>query len=170
MSNGLYSNGSWGIINNMLGKKTYILFGLRALVVLGFIGKQGQSDDGKIFVPTIPKAVGGECVAPPEVMRKSHMVMLKHDRDLKVKGSNLDIDTSLKDCIACHVVRDDVGAPVSVESPKHFCRACHDYAAVKIDCFSCHNSKPDETMPMMTESPHPIAWTEDEAPKDEEDE
>ena len=34
------------------------------------------------------------------------------------------------------------GKPVSFASPKHFCRTCHDYAAVHIDCFECHASRP----------------------------
>ena len=147
----------------MLGKRTYIILTFIALVMLAFTVNQGQSDDGVIAVPSIPKALGGECVAPPEIMRKNHMVMLKHDRDLKVTGSKLDIDASLKECVACHAVKDTAGETVSYESPDHFCRSCHDYAAVKIDCFSCHNSKPDATAPMIAANPHPTQWPEDKA-------
>lgn len=154
----------------MLGNKAYILFGLIAIVTLGLFASQEPSDDATIAVPNIPKAIGGECVAPPEIMRKNHMVMLQHDRDLKVKDGITNIESSLKDCIACHVVKDDAGVPVSYDSPKHFCRSCHDYVAAKPDCFSCHNSKPDEAVPMMTVNPHPKTWPEDTAPKDGADE
>ncbi|MEJ2035783.1 MAG: hypothetical protein P8X69_06795, partial [Maritimibacter sp.] len=41
-------------------------------------------------------------------------------------------------------VNDDTGTPVTAEDPRHFCRVCHDYAAVEVDCFMCHRSTPDE--------------------------
>jgi len=34
--------------------------------------------------------------------------------------------------------------PVTVDDPQHFCRTCHDYAAVRPDCFQCHASRPGE--------------------------
>jgi nitrate reductase gamma subunit len=49
---------------------------------------------------------------------------------------------NLERCVTCHVVKDTAGQPVSADSPKFFCRACHDKAAVSIDCFECHNSRP----------------------------
>ena len=36
------------------------------------------------------------------------------------------------------------GKPVAYSDPKHFCRTCHSYAAVRVDCFECHASRPDE--------------------------
>lgn len=147
----------------MSGKQIYILFGLIALVALSLFASQEPSDDSTISVPSLPKAIGGECVASPEIMRKNHMVMLQHDRDLKIKDGITNIDYSLKECIACHVVKDDAGMPVSYDSPKHFCRSCHDYVAAKPDCFSCHNSKPDEAVAMIAANPHPTKWPEDKA-------
>jgi hypothetical protein len=40
---------------------------------------------------------------------------------------------------------------VTVSSPQHFCRSCHDYAAVKVDCFECHASRP-EAAPKATDA------------------
>lgn len=135
-------------------KGTHIIQAMLVIVMLSFIAMLGLSDDNAVAIPAIPKAEGDNCVAEPDYMRKNHMVMLKHDRDLKVQDGVTDIDFSLKDCIACHVVRDDTKTPVSYESPQHFCRSCHDYAAVKVDCFTCHNSKPDDTVVLAMPNPH----------------
>ncbi len=50
---------------------------------------------------------------------------------------------SIAGCVSCHAVKGADGQPVSFASPKHFCRSCHDYEAVRIDCFECHNSRPE---------------------------
>ena len=71
------------------------------------------------------------------------MKLLLHDRDQTVRLGNRDIKYSLNECVACHVVTGTAALPVSAKNEQHFCRACHDFAAVKIDCFQCHNSKPD---------------------------
>lgn len=132
----------------------HIIQTLMAVVMLAFLNNVAQSDDSTSYLPSIPKAEAGTCVADPEVIRKNHMIFLKHDRDLRVQKGNSDIEYSLKECVACHVVRDDIGSPVSYESPQHFCRSCHDYVAVKIDCFSCHNSKPDGDAIQSLPNPH----------------
>jgi hypothetical protein len=111
-----------------------LLFGFMAAPVLaGGLG------------PVIPKATGE---AHPEgnlFMRINHMNLMKHDRDETVLKGDREISYSLKACVDCHAVNGDDGAPVSVKSEKHFCRVCHDFAAVKVDCFQCHNSKPQIT-------------------------
>ena len=85
-----------------------------------------------------PAAAGTQCIAPPEVMRREHMNMLKHQRDDTVHGGIRGAKASLKGCINCHagaqthsVAQDGAG----------FCVSCHAYAAVKIDCFGCHTPK-----------------------------
>jgi hypothetical protein len=76
-------------------------------------------------------------------MRRNHMDMLKHQRDETMIEGLRGEQYSLKECIACHVVFGPDSIPVTVSSPQHFCRSCHDYAAVSIDCFQCHASRPD---------------------------
>jgi nitrate reductase gamma subunit len=49
---------------------------------------------------------------------------------------------SLERCVTCHAVKDPSGQPVGFDNPNHFCRGCHNTAAVSIDCFECHTSKP----------------------------
>ena len=85
----------------------------------------------------------GRCVRDTAFMRRNHMKLLLHKRDLTMRQGIRGKDSSLKACINCHVTKDDAGKPVKVTNPKHFCAACHEYAAVKLDCFECHRSTPD---------------------------
>ncbi len=93
--------------------------------------------------PAIPDAIKGEqCVEDTDFMRKNHMELLLHQRDETVHKGIRTKKHSLKECFTCHVVKDKDNKPLTVSSPKHFCRECHDYAAVSIDCFQCHTSVP----------------------------
>ena len=89
-----------------------------------------------------PAAAGTQCIAPPEVMRREHMNMLKHQRDDTVHGGIRAEKYSLKACIACHASQ--TTGSVSTKNT-NFCQSCHTFAAVKIDCFECHASKPPQT-------------------------
>jgi len=93
-------------------------------------------------VPVIPKALAGAEKGHAELMRRDHMDLMIHKRDETVHQGVRTKKYSLKACIACHAVLDNEKQPVSYSNPKHFCRICHDYAAVTIDCFQCHTSKP----------------------------
>lgn len=96
--------------------------------------------------PDIAPGVGDSCVEEIGLMRRNHMDMLKHERDETmlegIRGGNY----SLKECLDCHAVKGPDAVPVTISSPQHFCRSCHDYAAVSIDCFQCHASRPDSTV------------------------
>lgn len=95
--------------------------------------------------PSIPDAVKGEqCVEDTDFMRKNHMDILNHQRDDTMRRGIRTKKHSLKECFTCHVVKGADNKPVTVKDPKHFCRECHDYAAVKVDCFQCHTSVPGE--------------------------
>jgi predicted CXXCH cytochrome family protein len=103
----------------------------------------GQAAFAEGLAPVIPKAKGEKCVADTEFMRRNHMTMLKHQRDDTMREGARDGKFALKECVSCHAVQGANGQPVGIDSSKHFCRTCHDYAAVSLDCFSCHNSKPE---------------------------
>lgn len=93
--------------------------------------------------PDIPEAIKGEqCVEETGFMRKNHMDLLQHRRDETMHKGIRTKKHSLKNCFSCHVVKDADNKPVTVSNPKHFCRECHDYAAVNVDCFQCHSSVP----------------------------
>ncbi len=130
---------------------------LAILAIAGLAGIVGAhaGDAG----PVIPKATGGTCVAPPEEMRRTHMSLLRHGRDLTVREGERVDGKGLAACVSCHAVSDGKGGAVTVSSPQHFCRACHDYAAVKLDCFECHASRPEPSNKASDAMPdgHPTA-------------
>ncbi len=78
-------------------------------------------------------------------MRRFHGDELQRQRDqtmrLGIRGGKY----SLTGCLDCHAVKNGDGQSVTYDDPKHFCKACHGFAAVRIDCFDCHSAKPAET-------------------------
>jgi len=114
---------------------------LTAVALLSLVGMTVAVSD--VPQPDIPRGRGESCVADTDFMRRNHMTMLKHQRDETVLKGVRTKQYSLKECVSCHAVDGPDTTPVTVTSPKHFCRSCHDYVAVKIDCFECHASRPD---------------------------
>ncbi|WP_143130920.1 Hdr-like menaquinol oxidoreductase cytochrome c subunit [Roseospirillum parvum] len=95
--------------------------------------------------PQVPAAAPGtECLAPPGEMRRTHMDRLTHRRTEAVRAGIRQPAESLTRCLSCHAVTDTHGQVVTAEDPRHFCRECHDFAAVTVDCFSCHASRPED--------------------------
>jgi len=109
------------------------------LMVFGFTMTISAAD----LKPQVAKGKGETCVDDKDFMRLNHMDLLRHERDETMHEGIRDTKYSLKKCISCHAVDGTDGSALTIESPKHFCRSCHDYAAVSIDCFQCHTSKPD---------------------------
>ena len=95
------------------------------------------------LLPVIPMGQGDSCVEDTDFMRRNHMDLLSHQRDKTMLKGIRGKAYSLKECISCHAVNGPDAKPVTVSSPQHFCRSCHDYAAVSIDCFQCHASRPE---------------------------
>ncbi len=90
-----------------------------------------------------PAKAGTQCVAPPEVMRREHPTLLKHQRDVTVHRGVREARDSLQGCVGCHAS----AATGSVAQAKtDFCSSCHAYAAVQIDCFECHASRPAQAV------------------------
>ena len=96
-----------------------------------------------VSVPEPARGKGEQCVADSSFMRKNHPSLLNHQRDDTLRKGVRGNEFSLKQCIACHAVDGKDAKPVTYEDPKHFCRTCHEYVAVKLDCFECHTSVPD---------------------------
>ena len=94
-------------------------------------------------LPVIPMGQGDSCVEDTDFMRRNHMDLLKHQRDETMLKGLRSEQYSLKECISCHAVYGPDAQALTVASPQHFCRSCHDYAAVSIDCFQCHASRPE---------------------------
>lgn len=90
--------------------------------------------------PDIEPATRGEqCIAEPVKMRRSHMDMLRHQRDETVHQGIRGSSASLKGCIDCHA---SARTGSVAQAPTDFCVSCHNYAAVEIDCFGCHATRP----------------------------
>ncbi len=98
---------------------------LSALLVAA-MATAALAEPAGVFVPTPPKGKGGRCVADTDFMRRNHMTMLDHQRDDTVHDGIRAKKFSLKKCIDCHAVQGTDAQPVGIESPKHFCRGCHD--------------------------------------------
>lgn len=95
------------------------------------------------WLPKPARGQGDKCVEDTDWMRRNHMAVLNHQRDDTVHDGIRTSRFSLKGCIDCHAVKAADGQLVTVASEKHFCRTCHDYAAVRVDCFECHASRPE---------------------------
>jgi hypothetical protein len=98
---------------------------------------------GRVPHPTILVDKATQCIDSPAVMRRSHMEMLKHQRDRTVHLGERRVKVTLNSCIDCHAGKGTGAAAGSVTgSAQAFCESCHRYAAVKLDCFECHQPKP----------------------------
>ena len=109
----------------------------------GVVYAQVDNPAGNTLLPVIPPGRGDACVEDTDFMRRNHMELLKHQRDETMLKGVRSEQYSLKECLSCHAVYGPDAIPVTVASSKHFCRSCHDYAAVSIDCFQCHASRPE---------------------------
>ena len=118
----------------------------RILAILGILlltAATADAADWKVPFPNVPKGEGTSCVRGTDFMRANHMDLLLHQRDRTMHEGVRPKKTALNESLTCHAVEGANKKPVTYKDPKHFCRACHDYAAVSIDCFGCHNSAPD---------------------------
>jgi len=111
--------------------------------LIGVASASGAESVKNPLLPVIPEGQGSQCVEDTDFMRRNHMDLLKHQRDETMLKGVRTRQYSLKECLDCHVVYGPDGVALTASSPSHFCRACHDYAAVSIDCFECHASRPE---------------------------
>jgi len=111
------------------------------LATLAFAGlaAAAHADGGRVPLPKLTVDKATVCVAPPDVMRRTHMEMLKHRRDRTVHAGVRGGDESLTRCLECHASK-TTGAAIG--APDAFCQSCHDYVGVKLDCFDCHQGRP----------------------------
>lgn len=124
---------------------TKLLSVLPALLVLTLSAPAGAANQEDGVGPNIPAPVKGEqCVADTDEMRKNHMKYLKGHRDEALREGIRTKQYSLKACIECHVPRKEE-AQASRSEGEHFCKSCHQYAAVRVDCFECHASVPEKS-------------------------
>jgi len=107
---------------------------IAAGILAAALALAAAADAGRVAQPVIKIEKGGSCVAPVAEMRRNHMKMLLHQRDLTVHEGLRAPRFSLKGCVDCHASR----ATGSVLGKDGFCSGCHTYASAQIDCFECH--------------------------------
>lgn len=82
------------------------------------------------------------CVRDTDWMRRNHMDLIKHDRNITVHEGVRTLDGSISKCVACHANKDAQGKYIPVNGHEQFCDECHEHAAVSLDCFTCHATVP----------------------------
>ena len=99
----------------------------------------------------VPTPKGEKCVEPTDVIRSTHMNLLKHKRDETVHQGIRTKTHSLKECIDCHATpgKDGKIARVFDENSQHFCASCHRAASVNLDCFECHSDRPEDAFSLQ---------------------
>lgn len=116
---------------------------------------------GRVPKPAIAVDKATQCIDTPEVMRRTHMNMLQHQRDRTVHLGERGVKVTLTGCIDCHAGSGaGAAAGSAVGSPQAFCESCHRYAAVKLDCFECHQPKPAKSSAAPAGAQAPAAGTE----------
>ncbi len=139
-----------------------VLVCMTSLAIVASAAEKPQSSgSGRVPMPVISPGQGDSCVEDTDFMRRNHMLVLKHQRDQTMHEGIRSKKYSLKECVTCHAVPGPDSRPVTTSSPQHFCRSCHDYAAVSIDCFQCHASRPD---PDVLPSGHAPSSTSPDGP------
>ncbi len=123
------------------------------LIAAAPAGSQELGMSSRALAPKPARGRGEKCVADTDWMRRNHMTVLNHQRDDTVHDGIRTERFSLKGCIDCHAVKGTDSRPVTIASDKHFCRTCHDYAAVQVDCFECHASRPESKATTTSEAP-----------------
>lgn len=89
--------------------------------------------------PEVVIANPGKCVDDAENMRRNHMDMLKHQRDVTLRQGVRGAKVSLQGCVDCHASKTN-GSVAATE--RNFCQTCHAYVGVRLDCFECHQATP----------------------------
>ena len=135
-----------------------IISAMLAVLLMGVTGTPNllfaDQKNNSGLLPFIPQGRGDACVEDTDFMRRNHIELLNHQRDKTVLKGARSEQYSLVECLDCHAVFGPDATPVTTASPKHFCRSCHDYAAVSIDCFQCHASRPEPGEPPVG---HPMS-------------
>lgn len=124
--------------------------GFARLAVLLLLAGPALAASSLAPTPAVPE---GKCVEDTAFMRRNHMELIKHQRDLTVHEGIRTTQHSLANCVNCHADKTTGRVTGSKEA---FCEGCHAYAAVKLDCFECHTDK--ATTAARTATLTPPSW------------
>ena len=147
--------------SRLLVTTAVLLWSLGGYAANNYVGPDRDANGN--IVPT-PK--GEKCVEPTDVIRATHMNLLKHKRDLTMHQGIRTKTHSLKECINCHATPGEDGkiARVFDDNSKHFCASCHREASVTLDCFECHTDRPEDAFSSLQQIPQSHLMSSQPAP------
>lgn len=127
-----------------MGARRKLGWRVRAALAALLIGLAGTAAAGDgVPLPKLAKPQGETCIAPKDEMRRNHMDMLKHQRDLTLREGVRGAKASWRACVECHAAADPKVADGKVRTLVPFCAQCHAYAGVHLDCVQCHTTVPE---------------------------
>jgi hypothetical protein len=136
---------------SMLNTRSWLAGLVMVGVLLGvptMASAHGSTEDSEyegasqIPLPVHPEGRGEKCVREIPFMRRNHMKLILHKRNLTMRQGIRTTEDSLKECIKCHAAQRPDGSYIPVNDPDQFCRSCHSYAGIQPDCFDCHATTP----------------------------
>ncbi len=122
--------------------KTRFFSSLIMLMILSVLAVSASADKNWRQSGNSKATKAEACVAPVAEIRRNHMDMLKHQRDMTVHAGIRKTDNALHGCIDCHANTHDSGEYIPVNAEGQFCESCHSFVAAQLDCFSCHATVP----------------------------
>jgi hypothetical protein len=109
-----------------------------AIAWLPWVAAADGGSASRVPKPVLAAPAGGPCVEDTATMRRSHMYLVRHQRDRTVRDGVRSTRHSLANCVACHAGKETGRVTGSSDA---FCEGCHRYAAVRLDCFECHSDR-----------------------------
>ena len=119
-------------------RRWVVLVALLAVAVPAQADAPSGARASRVPQPTVAATAAGSCVEDTAFMRRNHMELIRHQRDLTVHEGIRTTRHSLANCVNCHA---DPKTGRVTGSKDAFCEGCHSYAAVKLDCFECHANR-----------------------------
>ncbi|MEP7182795.1 MAG: hypothetical protein ABI886_11460 [Betaproteobacteria bacterium] len=132
---GAIGNGTW----RRAALVAHVFSLVVALAGTAFADTPAGAPASRVPKPGVAATAPGRCVEDTAFMRRNHMELLRHQRDLTVHDGIRTTKHSLANCVTCHA---DAKTGRVTGSKDAFCEGCHTYAGVKLDCFECHADRP----------------------------
>lgn len=126
---------TWAVIRRLLAQASLFV----ACTGPALADAPAAAPASRVPKPGVSATATGSCVEDTAFMRRNHMELIKHQRDLTVHEGIRTTKHSLANCVTCHA---DSKTGRVTGSKDAFCEGCHTYAAVKLDCFECHADGP----------------------------
>jgi len=136
-----------GVPGGACTRRTALFAAALVIALAAAVGAQAAPGaPTRVPLPSIEAGAGERCVEDTAFMRRNHMELLRHQRDVTVHEGIRTTRHSLANCVTCHAGR----KTGRVTGERGFCQGCHSYAGIALDCFECHADKPAPPMAEVT--------------------